>query len=139
MTPELMNLIYCVILAVVVLAGGFGVSVFLKRHKELAPVLQEVTNALPTVLGVLKAIVTKGVSQHPAAHAFDVLQKVAEVAAKGVEQVSQGTELQSEEKLKLAKENFHAIAEGVGLKPSELDEKAVETLIENVVFHFNKK
>jgi enamine deaminase RidA (YjgF/YER057c/UK114 family) len=138
MSEQLTTLLFSVLIAVGSIGGVFGL-IALRKNKKLAPVVEQVANVLPTVLGVAQTIITKGDAKDPANKTFDVLRQVAETAAKSVEQVAKKeSHLTSEEKMTLAKENFTELAKVAGIEPSELDEKVVETLIENVVFHLGK-
>jgi hypothetical protein len=137
MSQDLITLLLSVVVALFVLGGIFGLA-YLKKHNKLTPVVGQIADAIPTVLELAQNIVTKGDAKNPANKTFEVLQGIAEAAAKSVEQVSKTETLESAQKLALAKENFESVAKGVGIDPSELDEKVVEALIENVVYHLGK-
>lgn len=126
-------------LAVVVLGFIFGLFILMKKHKEYKPVITTVASAIPTALDVLQSIVTKGDKKAPVNHTFEVLKEIAKTSATSVEQIASKEDMSSEDKMKLATENFHAIANSSGLKTSGLDEKAVQALIENVVYHLDSK
>jgi esterase/lipase len=139
MTEQLTTLLLSVLIAVISLGGVFGLIYASKKNKKLLPVLSQITDVLPMLIGVAQSVVTKGDKADPSNKTFEVLKQIAEASASSVEQVyKKESHLTSEEKMQLAKENFSRIAETVGVNPSELDDKVVETLIENVVFHLDK-
>jgi esterase/lipase len=139
MSEQLLTLLLSVLIAVISLGGVFGLIYASKKNSKLLPVLSQVTDVLPTLLGVAQSLVTKGDKNDPTNKTFEVLKGIAEASASSVEQLyKKESHLTSEEKMQLAKENFTKIAETVGVNPSELDDKVVETLIENVVFHLDK-
>jgi len=140
MSTELTAIIVSVVLAVVALVIIFKGHSFLKAHKNLKPVIEQVAGLLPTIVGITESVVTKGDEKAKAHKTFEVLKQIADASAKSVEQLYQKeSHLTSEEKMKLAKDNFEMLAKASGIKPSELDEKVVETLIETTVFHINNK
>ena len=146
MSQEIITLLLSLLIGILAVGAIYGLILLGKRNKELAPILGQVADVLPTVIKVVQTIVTKGNKANPANQVFDVLTRIAESSAMAVEQVYQKSltddtihTMTSAEKLALAQEYFDKLAEATGINPSEIDEKAVTALIETIVFTLDKK